>query len=492
MTRHQVNALGLGRVAGLTVPLACGVAVGTLMPYGPVTASQALLSLAGGVVVGLVAGFFASSRWTPLLAAALFWLAFEVARLPVHGATVDWVNPFAGFYGALAFALGRVFPFVLMGMPLIVGAVCGSALGDLWRQSSLGGTKPADLVVAGVVTLALAGLAVVIARPASTQAVMGGDGRPLADSVAELRTVQIGGVDQVVMIRGRDDDNPVLLYLAGGPGGTDIGAVRADVTLEQDFTVAVWDQRGAGKSYAALGRTEALSVELLLTDTIEVVDYLRARFGQERIYLVGQSWGSLLGVMAVHRYPERFHAFVGVGQMVSPAATDVMFWEDTLAWAERVGDARLVERLRSNGPPPYHDLLAYEHVNGHEHDWNAYSTFDASNEMPQILFVPEYDLMDKVNAFRGFLDSAAALYPQLQDVDLRVDVDELAVPVTLVVGEHEARGRAVLAAEWFESLAAPTKRSEVVEAAGHRANFDDPSGFAAIMRTVRDAVAVGR
>jgi pimeloyl-ACP methyl ester carboxylesterase len=295
-----------------------------------------------------------------------------------------------------------------------------------------------------------------------------------------------------MMIRGRSIDNPVLLYLTGGPGGTDMGAIRRDVTLEQNFTVVAWDQRGAGKSYSALDPTETFTVQQLVADTVEVTNYLRDRFDEDRIYLVGQSWGSTLGVLAVEQHPELYHALVGVGQMVSQRETDILFWEDTLAWAEETGNIRLAETLRRNGPPPYENLMNYGPVISHEHDWNAYPEFDSNNEMPAILFVPEYNWMDRINAFRGFLDTNGTLYAQLQGLDFRRDLTRLEVPVYMVLGEHEARGRAVLADEWFDMLDAPAKEAVVFEGGGHRAHFDQPGMFADLMNRVLDEVNVSR
>ncbi len=171
--------------------------------------------------------------------------------------------------------------------------------------------------------------------------------------------------------------------------------------------------------------------------------------------------------------------------MVSQRETDVMFWEDTLAWAERTGRNDLAETLRTNGPPPYEDVRMYEYATSHEHDWNSYPEFDPANEMPAILFVPEYTWMDRINGFRGFLDSAAVIYPQLQDIDFRDDVPRLEVPLYVVSGEHEARGRAVLAEEWFASVDAPNKQWITVDGAGHRPHFDQPARFAEVMRRVQ-------
>jgi pimeloyl-ACP methyl ester carboxylesterase len=329
-------------------------------------------------------------------------------------------------------------------------------------------------------------VAVFVARPATTHPIVGPDGESLPGSIAQLITVPIGGHEQAMMIRGRRIDNPVLLYLAGGPGGTDLGAMRADAGLEQDFVVVTWDQRGAGKSYSALDPVETLTVEQMVADTIEVTNYLRDRFDEDKIYLVGNSWGTILGTLVVQQHPELFHAYVGTGQMVSPRETDIMFYEDTLVWAERTGDDKLAVTLRRNGPPPYENLLDYEPAISHEHAWNPYPDLDTSKEMPFNLFVPENSLMDRINGLRAFLDTFSVLYPQIQGVDFRHDIPSLEVPVYVVIGIHEARGRALLANEWFEMLEAPSKEMIVFEHSGHRPLFEEPAAFAEVMKRVLD------
>jgi pimeloyl-ACP methyl ester carboxylesterase len=314
-----------------------------------------------------------------------------------------------------------------------------------------------------------------------TSPIVGPDGEPLPGSVAEITTVPLGGHEQTVMLRGRSADNPVLLYLAGGPGGTDLGAMRADVGLEQHFVVATWEQRGVGKSYATLDPVETLTLEQMMEDTVELTNYLRERFDEEKVYLVGNSWGTVLGVLVVQQYPELFHAYVGTGQMVSPRETDIMFYEDTLAWAEETGNANLAATLRENGPPPYDNLLDYEPAIAYEHDWNYYPELDMSKEMPNNLFVPENTLMDRINGLRSFLDTFSILYPQIQEIDFRQDIPALEVPVTLVIGAHEARGRAVLAEAWFEMLDAPSKELVVFEHSGHRPSFEQPAAFVSVM-----------
>jgi pimeloyl-ACP methyl ester carboxylesterase len=222
----------------------------------------------------------------------------------------------------------------------------------------------------------------------------------------------------------------------------------------------------------------------MVADTVELTDYLRNRFNEEKIYLVGNSWGTILGVLAAQRRPDLYHAFVGTGQMVSPSETDRMFYEDTVSWAEQTGNAGLARRLRDQGPPPYADPWRYALMVSYERQWNDYQRnpeYDAKGEMPFNVFVNEYSLTEQIHAFNAFLDTAAVLYPQLQQIDFRRSATELRIPVYLVQGRHEARGRAVLATEWFELLQAPSKRMIVFENSGHRPLFEEPERFHRVM-----------
>lgn len=467
------EATGPGLAITAAVAVGAGLLAAWLTPRGPITTTAALTAVAVAGLVGVAVGALVGSRWALLVAPVAFWAALEVGRVGVVGPTVDAIH-LDSTLGIIAFVLGRVVHALLVLVPFVAGWA--------WGRIAVRGseTGPGGWILAVGLTLAVAAFVVSAARPATTAPIVG----PAVDPIAELTDVEVGGHEQSVMIRGRDAGAPVLLFLAGGPGGTEIGAMRLDTALESDFVVVTWDQRGAGKSYAALDPTETFTENQLVEDTIELTEHLRQRFGVEKVHLVGQSWGSTLGVLAVQRRPDLYHSFVGVGQMVSQRLSDVMFWEDALAWADETGRADLAATLRSNGPPPYDRVSAYGPVVSYEHQWNPYPELDLSNEMPATLFVPEYTLMDRINAFRGFLDTNGTLYPQLQDIDFRDDVAALDVPYWMVLGEHEARGRLVLAEEWFDLLEAPSKQLVVVEGAGHRANFDRPDLFAGLMAEV--------
>ncbi len=460
------------------------------MPRGPTSTAESLTCVAAGLALGLAGGWATRSRWAVVVLPMVFVGVYEVARLRVDGPTVDGVG--LSTYGVIALVTGRLFHGLVALAPLAWGAAAGAAA---WRRTARSDREPgrragrwgrrAALATSG---LALVALTAVLARPASTAPVTGADGSLLPNSVAELSTVRVGGHDLGLMVRGADRGNPVLLFLAGGPGGSELGAMRRHLpALEEHFTVVTWDQRGTGRSYGELDPVETLTLQSAVADTIAVTDVLRDRFQQERIYLVGQSWGSTLGVLAVQEAPERYAAFVGVGQMVSQRATDAIYYTDTLGWAEATGRDDLAATLREIGPPPYADPRHYETVLSHEMEIYPYdhaANSEGAGQMSENLFVPEYSLTEQVRLLSGTLDTFAALYPRLQDIDFRRTATHFEVPVFFVQGAHEAPGRADLFADWYPRIQAPVKDQVVLETSGHRPLFEQPDAFVAYLSDV--------
>jgi len=434
------------------------------------------------------------SRWAMLLTPGAFMVVFELLRIDAVGPTVDAVRP-GSTYGLVAFAVGRGLHGLLALLPMVLGAALGAGLAR--RLSAPRADDPPRrgraLVtvrrsVAALTGLALVLLAAQVARPASTDPITTTGGQPVPGSVAELTRVHTGGHDLALMIRGTSADNPVLLFLAGGPGGSELGAMRRHgQTLEQAYVVATLDQRGTGKSYDQIEPTSTLTLDAAVDDVVNVTDYLRHRFGQDRVYLVGNSWGTILGVLAVQRHPELFAAFVGAGQMVSPRETDRVFYDDTLAWARHTGRTDLVDTLVTQGPPPYAHVLDYEPLLGHPEDVYPYdhsANDEGAGGFSENLAVEEYSFLQQAHALGGMVDVFTVLYPQIQDIDFRATATRLDVPVFLVEGRHEARGRLEPVREWFALLHAPQKRLVMFGTSGHRPLFEQPDRFHDLMTDV--------
>ena len=476
--------------AALLPAVLAGAALGLAMPRGPMTTGQAVVALLVALAAGGLGGALLRSRRAALLAPVLYAGSFELIRLGADGPSVDAIR-FDTIGAAAAVFAGRGFDALVILLPMSVAALWAAAavrerVMATTRAARIGhGLRTTALVVATVVVV-LTGAALV--RPATTEPITGADGEVLPGSVAELVTVPIGGVDQSLMIRGVDADAPVLLFLEGGPGGTAVGAMRfGGELLERDFVVATWDQRGTGRSADVREPVATLTAEQLVADTIEVTEYLRDRFDERKVYLVGNSWGNTLGVLAAAQRPDLFHALVGVGQMVSQRVTDELMYAESLAYAESSGDDAFADRLREIGPPPYEDAMTYPIVLSTNPEWLDYPRapeYDGRTEYPANLLVSEYTLTEQVRAGAGLADTFAVVYPQLLGIDFRRDVPRLEIPVYVVQGAYEAEGRDVLAREWFAMLDAPTKELVTFELGGHRAHFDDPVRFAALMADV--------
>jgi pimeloyl-ACP methyl ester carboxylesterase len=479
----------------MAVPALYGVLAGWWTPRGPVTVVQALAAMVLGLAVGAAAGALLRSRWAALASPVVFVVVLEVVRIGAVGPTVD-APRLGSIYGLLALASGRIFHGVLTVAPMILGALLAAAAQRRRRERdriAAGGaegrrrtaaryTRRGLTAAAGVVLLVLA---VAVALPARTAPITDAQGRPVPGSVAELARIDVGSHDLAVMIRGVDATNPVLLFLAGGPGGTELGAMRRhSEALEEDFVVVTLDQRGTGRSYDQIEPVSTMTVADAVDDVIAVTEHLRERFGVDEVVLVGQSWGTILGVLAADARPELFSAFVGVGQMVSPRETDRIFYEDTLAWARERGEADLVRALEGIGAPPYDDLLRYptilsyeQQVYPYDHSVNA----EGAGQMLENLPAREYSLLDTVHVVAGLLDTFAILYPQIQGIDLRADVPRLEMPVYLVQGRYEPRGRTGPARDWFTMLDAPAKEWVEASTSGHRPLWEQPELFHRVM-----------
>ena len=317
---------------------------------------------------------------------------------------------------------------------------------------------------------------------ASTPPILDVNSKPIPNSIAVLEKVKLGGSEEWISIRGKDSRNPVLLFLAGGPGGSQlVTARRALAGLEDRFVVVNWDQPGAGKSFDAVDRSK-LTPDRYITDAHELVLNLRQRFGKEKVYVLGESWGSALGIMVVQRYPELFHAFIGTGQMVAFLENDRICYDFALRLAQERGDTKQVVKLKQQGPPPYYgkDVL-----------WKSATylteTFNYMNQNPAIvnsgfntlqdIAGSEYGLYDKVNFVRGLLDTFGIVYQQLWDVDFRKQATRLEVPVYFLIGRHDVNAPPQLTEEYFNLLSAPQKELIWFERSGHNPWINESDKF---------------
>src|SRR3954447_14095930 len=296
-----------------------GLLIAAAMPRGPVTAVEALSLLLVDAAVGLACGVLLRSRWALLVAPVVQISFFELGRLGASGPTVDGIS-IDGLFGPLSFIVGRGFYGVVGVLPMVVGATYGAAIARRAEPSRVRGRRQSiglygRRTSTGVATVGVAALAVLLLMPASVPPVRDSSGKVVPGSIASLEKVRINGSDQWIEIRAWSPDKPVLLSIPGGPGQSDLALSRPTLgTLARDFVVVAWDQRGIGKAYASYD-ARRLTTRQAVADTIALTNYLRRRFGERKIYLFGESGGTVIGVLAIQQHPELYHAWIGSGQM---------------------------------------------------------------------------------------------------------------------------------------------------------------------------------
>lgn len=298
--------------------------------------------------------------------------------------------------------------------------------------------------------------------------------------IEESFAVDIGGIEQWISIRGMDRSNPVLLVLHGGPGSTEMAAGWTFQRGWEDyFTVVQWDQRGAGRTYALNASSDGVSmlnIEQMTGDVIGLIDFLRDYLEQEKIVLLGHSWGTIIGLKAAIARPDAVSAYVGHGQVISMQQNEEEGFRLTLEAALADSNEGAIQALRAL--QPYPGGLTVERI-GAQRAWSIYygglAAYrpDAASWFRSMRLSPEYDevALDAFN--KGSERSITALLPELGKVDLR-SIQESPVPVFLLHGRHDLTTPPALSAEWLEKLKAPAKANYWFEHSAHLAFMEEP------------------
>lgn len=319
--------------------------------------------------------------------------------------------------------------------------------------------------------------------PGQPQPYLDENGKLLVGSLSEKIHVQINGVDQGMFIKSRNIHNPVLLFVHGGPGMPEYWLTqRYPIGLEDHFTVAWWEQRGTGLSYHDI-QPEGMTAEQFVADTIEVTRYLLNRFGQEKIYLMGHSWGSYIGVQAAAQAPELYYAYIGMGQVSYQIQSEQLAYEYALAYYRQNGDQRMVRKLEAAPPTTSVPLpAAYEALRD---EYMHTAGIGTTREMKSVItgiFLPswqfrEYTLTEKVNLWRGKVYSRSrdfGLWDTMQATDLTQQVAELSIPVYFFHGRYDYTCAYPLARTFFDELQAPLKGFYTFEHSAHSPLFEEP------------------
>jgi pimeloyl-ACP methyl ester carboxylesterase len=310
--------------------------------------------------------------------------------------------------------------------------------------------------------------------------------------------LNINHSNQFISIRGKNvKDNPVLLFLHGGPGASATALFqRFNQDLEENFTVVCWDQRGAGKSFSNSLDKATLTVPQIIDDAHVLISYLCQRFGKEKIFLLGHSWGSRLGMYLVKAYPEKIEGFIGVGQEVSAFEGELQSWQYTYQKAIDTKNQPAIKELEEMGAPQNGSYLTMYKTGFwgmvKQKEWllklggERYERTNYNDWVSKMWLGYNGNVFQLVKWSKASASTAGTMFhdPAFNNFDLRTDIASVSVPVHFASGSSDYNTPWPLVKQYASMIEAPEKSFTLFDKSGHSPLFEESDKFNAfVIRT---------
>ncbi|WP_445683486.1 alpha/beta fold hydrolase [Sporosarcina sp. FSL W7-1283] len=297
-------------------------------------------------------------------------------------------------------------------------------------------------------------------------------------SISTLEQVEINGVEHEIMIRGANKDNPVMILVHGGPGSPETPyAVQYEDLLETNFTVVNYDQRASGKSYHFFEDYSNLSTDLLVNDLLALTDYIAERLGKEKVILAAHSSGTYIGMQAANKSPEKYKAYIGIGQMGDTLESEKESLAYCIAQAEKAGNLDDVEYLQGiteqieNGEM----VTPREYVMKYGGSTKQIDHPDGNNI--RVLFSNEYNLLDVIRYNMGMGYSQEKLVGHMLENPLPEIVTKLEIPFYFVMGTDDYMTTSNAAKKYFDTIEAESKYFVPFEKSAHYPHLEEKEKF---------------
>ncbi len=364
--------------------------------------------------------------------------------------------------------------------------MAGQVVTHSWMRKVGRGMLIALSIILGIILIFAAVLWLI--SPGKIKPVVDETGKPVPGSLSEKVFINVNGAREGMFIQSRDTNHPVLLILHGGMPEFFLTETYP-TGLENDFTVVWWEQRGSGMSYDASVPRETMTMEQMIEDTLTVTNYLRQRFNKEKIYLMGHSGGSFIGIQAAARAPELYYAYLGQAQMVNQLKSEEMAYAYMLEQYKASGDTRMVRQLeaapvsQATGTP-----LAYRQLRDPAMHSLGIGTIHSMRSVVDGLVLaswrsPQYTLAEKFNLWRSKAQAGISImWDTMIKTDLSQQVTEFAIPVYFFEGKYDYTCNATLARDYFDKIKAPVKGFYWFEQSAHSAAFEEPAKMRQILQ----------
>ena len=307
--------------------------------------------------------------------------------------------------------------------------------------------------------------------------------------IDRIERIYINGLKQTIHIWGTKEENPVILFLHGGPGIPNRhGMAIAHMDLLDDFTIVAWDQRGTGGSYFGCD-PKTLTLEQLISDCRKVIDHLCLTLHKKKVFLLGGSWGTELGTLVCQKYPDKVAGYIGYGQVVNGIENENVSYAFALEKAKEAGCAEDIAALERIGPPVdgqykpvFEGLMTQRKImkkyGGHSTKGGSYFT---GTVLP-ILKSRELSIGDKIGTAKGYKVCLTHMWPTIVHYDFIKDCGPFHMPYYIFQGRHDRNTPSSLVQAYYDSIVAPDKDLVWFENSAHGPLGEEPQKFKALMR----------
>jgi len=315
------------------------------------------------------------------------------------------------------------------------------------------------------------------------------------NGISSLEEITLGGLKQWIFIRGTDQNNPVLLFLHGGPGAPLLGmssSRKYDAEMIKHFTVVHWDQRGAGKSFNSDIPVDSMTLDRFVEDCNELIDYLRNRFHTQKVFIVAHSGGTIIGIKTAYKYPEKIHAYVGVAQVINEYEQEKVSYDFLVEEAEKSGDVGRQNAIKAIGPPPYESPKKFLEMEGHIGHYGGFMR-DTRARVRMVTLVigfltsPEYSLSEGIRTLRnkGFDFTMNAMWEELKNVNLTEEIQSIKVPIYFFEGKYDMTTPTVVVEKFYDNLDAEKgKKLFIFENSGHMPMIEEKERYQELLINV--------
>lgn len=303
------------------------------------------------------------------------------------------------------------------------------------------------------------------------------------DGIQETYKARIGGIEQWVSVRGQDKANPIILFVHGGPASPLMPTTwQFQRPLEEYFTMVTYDQRAAGKTF---GETDPASISdtihipRYVDDVIEMAEYVRKRYGKQKLVLMGHSWGTIIGMQAALKRPDLFHAYVGIGQVVDVRENERVSYDYAVEQAKANRNERALRELASIAPYPGNTPITRERIviartwAQHYGGMTAFRDESAHYFYQAPKLSPEYTDQDRCAVDEGNMFTLGRILPEFLETDMS-GVREFPIPVVMFMGRHDYTTPSEPTAAWLGRLKAPYKQGVWFERSSHMIQWEEP------------------